>query len=79
MTSVLVSYPLDVVRCRLSAQQDIKMYAGIWDALKVIYKQEGVAGLYRGLTPTLYVCFEKCFLTHCVGNRTIRRFEFHIV
>jgi solute carrier family 25 phosphate transporter 23/24/25/41 len=56
MTSVLVSYPLDVVRCRLSAQQDIKMYSGIANALSTIYKQEGVAGLYRGLTPTLYVC-----------------------
>ncbi|KAL0489791.1 mitochondrial substrate carrier family protein B [Acrasis kona] len=54
MTSVIVSYPLDVVRCRLSAQQDRIVYKGIGDALVVIFKQEGISGLYRGLVPTLY-------------------------
>lgn len=68
MFSVIVSYPLDVVRCRLSAQQDIKMYNGITNALVVIYKQEGIQGLYRGLTPTLYVRLKKVSLTKsCVG------------
>ena len=55
MTSVLVSYPLDVVRCRLSAQNDAttKVYSGIWNCLKLTYQQEGTRGLYRGLIPTL--------------------------
>jgi len=55
VTSVLASYPLDVVRCRLSAQQlDNKIYNGIWDCLQKIAKQEGFLALYRGLMPTLY-------------------------
>jgi solute carrier family 25 phosphate transporter 23/24/25/41 len=54
VVSVLASYPLDLVRCRLSAQQaDRKIYNGIWDCLKQIHAQEGVLGLYRGLWPTL--------------------------
>jgi len=53
MTSVIVSYPLDVVRCRLSAQYEPKIYHGINHALKVIYQQEGMYGLYRGIIPTL--------------------------
>lgn len=55
MTSILVSYPLDVVRCRLSAQNDTtsKLYTGIFNCLKVTYQQEGFRGLYRGLIPTL--------------------------
>ena len=55
MASVLASYPLDVVRCRLSAQQiENKLYYGIWDCLQKIAKQEGFLALYRGLLPTLY-------------------------
>ncbi len=56
MTSVLVSYPLDVVRCRLSAQQSdatTRIYTGITHCLRLTYQQEGVSGLYRGLVPTL--------------------------
>ncbi|KAF0983749.1 hypothetical protein FDP41_007664 [Naegleria fowleri] len=53
MTSVIVSYPLDVVRCRLSAQYEPKIYHGINHCLKLIYKQEGLYGLYRGIVPTL--------------------------
>lgn len=54
MTSVLVSYPLDVVRCRLSAQNNtLKLYNGIFNCLKLTYQQEGIYGLYRGLIPTL--------------------------
>ena len=53
MTSVIVSYPLDVVRCRLSAQYEPKIYHGINHALKLIYKTEGLQGLYRGIIPTL--------------------------
>lgn len=61
--SVLVSYPLDVVRARLSSQTSANIiYNGIIDALHKIYKQEGFIGLYRGLNPTLlgiapYVAF----------------------
>ncbi|KAL9649040.1 hypothetical protein ABK040_008417 [Willaertia magna] len=53
MTSIVVSYPLDVIRCRLSAQVEPKLYNGIMHAFKVIYQQEGMAGLYRGMVPTL--------------------------
>ncbi|EFC42146.1 predicted protein [Naegleria gruberi] len=53
MTSVIVSYPLDVVRCRLSAQYEPKIYHGINHALKLIYQTEGIKGLYRGIVPTL--------------------------
>ena len=53
MTSVFASYPLDVVRCRLSAQGNEKLYSGIWNCLRVTYQQEGVYGLYRGLIPTI--------------------------
>lgn len=54
ITSASTTYPLDMVRTRLSLQEKNPRYKGIADALKVIYKEEGgILALYRGLFPTL--------------------------
>jgi len=53
MTSTLCTYPLDLIRCRLSAQHEVRKYTGIINAGVVIFKEEGFIGLYRGLFPSL--------------------------
>ncbi|KAL8241071.1 hypothetical protein R6Q59_014426 [Mikania micrantha] len=49
ITAASATYPLDLVRTRLSAQTNINYYKGIWHALHTISKEEGVFGLYKGL------------------------------
>ncbi|XP_078063270.1 solute carrier family 25 member 16 [Mustelus asterias] len=55
MTAVICTYPLDMIRARLAFQvKGEHRYAGIIDAFRVIYTQEGgFQGFYRGLTPTI--------------------------
>ncbi|KAG0226501.1 hypothetical protein BGW42_003600 [Actinomortierella wolfii] len=62
LTSVACTYPLDIVRTRLSIQsaqvgsdpEALKKLPGIWRTMVIIYKNEGgIVGLYRGLGPTL--------------------------
>lgn len=53
ISSTLASYPLDLVRCRLSAQGEINKYKGIWHCLTTIAKEEGSMALFRGMFPTL--------------------------
>ncbi|KAF9975568.1 hypothetical protein BGZ73_000781 [Actinomortierella ambigua] len=62
LTSVAFTYPLDIVRTRLSIQsaqvgndlEAMKKLPGIWQTMITIYKHEGgIVGLYRGLGPTL--------------------------
>lgn len=70
ITSVCFTYPLDIVRTRLSIQtasfaelreRPAKM-PGMWATLVQMYKTEGgVKALYRGIVPTVagvapYVC-----------------------
>ena len=63
ITSVTCTYPLDLVRTRLSVQSGTigrkevqKKVPGIWTTIKHIYKTEGgLFALYRGLSPTLVV------------------------
>ncbi|KAG1446695.1 hypothetical protein G6F46_010518 [Rhizopus delemar] len=57
--SVACTYPLDLVRTRLSIQSALfkqasnKKSPGIWPTMSHIYKTEGgIYGLYRGLWPT---------------------------
>lgn len=63
--SVLATYPLDLVRTRLSIQtanltklsksraHNISKPPGVWDLLCKTYKEEGgIKGLYRGVWPT---------------------------
>ncbi|KAL8171552.1 hypothetical protein V2J09_023356 [Rumex salicifolius] len=53
ITAAAVTYPLDLVRTRLAAQTNVMYYNGIWHALRIITKDEGVFGLYKGLGATL--------------------------
>lgn len=55
ITAVICTYPLDMIRARLAFQvKGEHRYAGIIDAFRVIYTQEGgYRGFYRGLTPTI--------------------------
>ena len=63
ITSVACTYPLDIVRTRLSVQsagltgkEVNKKLPGIWQTMKIIYHTEGgIFALYRGLLPTLMV------------------------
>lgn len=52
--ATLLSFPFDVIRTRLVAQSEqYKIYSGITNAFINIYKKEGVAVYFRGLSPTL--------------------------
>lgn len=62
ITSVTFTYPLDIVRTRLSIQSagfaalgkhDGKL-PGMWQTMIKMYKTEGgIVGLYRGIIPTI--------------------------
>lgn len=70
ITSVTFTYPLDIVRTRLSIQsasfaelgERPKKLPGMWQTLITMYKSEGgIKALYRGIVPTVagvapYVC-----------------------
>ncbi|PRP81223.1 hypothetical protein PROFUN_02057 [Planoprotostelium fungivorum] len=54
IVSVVVTYPLDLIRTRLSVQSTTApKYNGIAHAWKMIIKQEGVHALFKGITPTV--------------------------
>lgn len=70
ITSVTFTYPLDIVRTRLSIQsasfaelgEKPKKLPGMWQTMISMYRTEGgIAALYRGIVPTVagvapYVC-----------------------
>jgi len=63
ITSVVFTYPLDIVRTRLSIQsasfaalsrERQQRLPGMWATLVTMYKTEGgVTALYRGILPTV--------------------------
>ncbi|ERM99140.1 graves disease carrier protein [Amborella trichopoda] len=68
-TSVLFTYPLDLVRTKLAyqvagyhnigsgASHVEQVYKGILDCISKIYGEAGIRGLYRGAAPSLYGIF----------------------
>lgn len=53
IAATLFTYPADLIRTRLAAQQEPKIYTSITHAIQSIIRYDGVTGLYTGLTPTL--------------------------
>lgn len=53
--TAVVTCPLDVLKTRLQNQGAISnaQYDGIWSSLRMIWRQEGMSGMYRGLSPTI--------------------------
>eukprot|EP01133_Synstelium_polycarpum_P004003 gene4003-4634_t len=49
VTSLLFTYPLDLIRSRLTIQVHTQKYSGIADAYRKIVAEEGYLGLYKGL------------------------------
>lgn len=49
-----LTYPFDLMRTRMAVQQDRnKVYKGLLEGIKVIYRSEGMGGFYIGLNATL--------------------------
>eukprot|EP01108_Squamamoeba_japonica_P000019 TRINITY_DN10024_c0_g1_i1.p1 TRINITY_DN10024_c0_g1~~TRINITY_DN10024_c0_g1_i1.p1 ORF type:complete len:309 (+),score=23.77 TRINITY_DN10024_c0_g1_i1:1041-1967(+) len=51
--AVAATYPLDLIRTRLSLQVAEKHYHGIGDALIKIFKNQGITGLFRGVSTAM--------------------------
>lgn len=74
-TAALFTTPFDVVKTRvqLQALSPVRKYEGVRHALTQIFQQEGLRGLYRGLTPRLvmYVSQGALFFTSYEFLKTI--------
>ncbi|KAG8222895.1 hypothetical protein J437_LFUL003540 [Ladona fulva] len=51
--ATLTSFPFDVIRTRLVAQGEPKLYSGMFHAATSMYAKEGVGSFFRGLTPAV--------------------------
>ncbi|KAM3226146.1 hypothetical protein ACQJBY_058680 [Aegilops geniculata] len=74
-TAALFTNPFDVVKTRvqLQALNPVRKYEGVLHALTHIFEQEGLRGLYRGLSPRLlmYVSQGALFFTSYEFLKTI--------
>jgi len=63
-TNWLVALPMDVIKSRYQTAPE-GMYNSLFEVFQKLLKEEGVQGLYRGLTPALLRAFPAnaaCFL-----------------
>jgi solute carrier family 25 phosphate transporter 23/24/25/41 len=51
--ATVVTYPLDIVKTRMTVQKRGEVYKGTSDALLKMLRKEGTHSLFKGLTPTL--------------------------
>jgi solute carrier family 25 phosphate transporter 23/24/25/41 len=92
ITSVFFTYPLDIVRTRLSIQSASfaalhhstgGKLPGMWETLVTMYKTEGgILALYRGIIPTVagvapYVSSSLLAYPRNRANLKIGRLKFH--
>ncbi|CDQ77643.1 unnamed protein product [Oncorhynchus mykiss] len=57
VVSTLVLHPLDLVKIRFAVSDGLDLrpkYNGIVHCLKYVWQQEGVRGLYQGVTPNIW-------------------------
>jgi len=63
-TSNTVTNPIWMVKTRMQLLSDAsvgqKAYASYPDAIRTIYREEGIGGFYRGITASYWGCAEGC-------------------
>lgn len=69
VVATIGTYPLDLLRTRLAAQPEPKMYSGMLHAARSTYASQGIRGLYAGISPTLveivpYMALQYTFYEH---------------
>lgn len=75
-----VVYPLNVLRTRLQTQGTIMhppTYTGIWDVARKTYMNEGIRGMYKGLTPNLMKVAPALSITWVVYENSKRIMGLH--
>lgn len=54
MTSTILLHPLDLIKVRMQVHEGSEgVYRSTMQATKSVYQQEGLKGLYAGVTPAL--------------------------
>ncbi|KAF9431041.1 mitochondrial thiamine pyrophosphate transporter [Podila epigama] len=53
LVATACTYPFDLLRTRFAIQRDVKVYTSIVQASRHIFKQDGITGFYRGMSPAL--------------------------
>ncbi|EDW12023.2 mitochondrial 2-oxodicarboxylate carrier isoform X1 [Drosophila mojavensis] len=80
MVDVMLMQPLDVITTRLQLQNDTIMgpdhYAGMSDAIKKIYRKEGMTAFWRGLVPVLVIDTPKRSIKFLVFDQSQQLFMF---
>lgn len=57
VVSTLVLHPLDLVKIRFAVSDGLELrpkYSGIFHCMKSVWQQEGLRGLYQGVTPNVW-------------------------
>jgi hypothetical protein len=77
MVSTIATYPLDLVRTRLSVQTlpgrgaiYAARYRGMWHCLGSIFREEGFFALYKGMGVSILVRVSLCNTTHDTRHTT---------
>jgi len=76
MVAAAIVYPLEVVKTMLTLYPE--RCSSIPAALKMVYQNSGVGGLYRGLGPTLVAMFPYVGVEFMVYETLKNRWEMHI-
>lgn len=75
-----VVYPLNVLRTRLQTQGTVMhppTYTGIWDVAQKTLRNEGVRGMYKGLTPNLLKVAPALSITWVVYENSKKLLNLH--
>jgi solute carrier family 25 (mitochondrial carnitine/acylcarnitine transporter), member 20/29 len=68
-------YPVDTVKSIIQSRSIQEGSGGAWSVAAEVYREQGVKGLYRGLSPALLRAFPACAATFTAFEWTLRGFD----
>lgn len=69
---ILTGQPFDIIKTRLQAQTDTKIYSGAGDCFKRILKNEGITAFYKGTAGPLLIIGGVCAV-HFTTSRELKK------